>query len=166
MLLLIMKWVVGLLVLAIITIVGVGLLQTKTFHVETFIAAPPEKVWKVLMDTASYPDWNPTFIKVEGTYEEGSTVTNLVQEPNKTTSIQAKVKRVLPKQLLNQSGGLPGVITFDHHWKLEPAKAGTMVIQHEIDRGFYLFFWDSSWVQPAYERTSEALRERVLELSK
>lgn len=159
-----LKWLAGLLVLATATPVIAGQFNTKTFHVETFIAAPPEKVWAVLMDNERYPEWNPTFIKIEGAYKQGAIVTSHVQEPAKVTTIKAKVKEVIPNRLLNQTGGLPGVITFDHRWELHATEGGTKVIQHEIDRGFYLWFWDSSWVQPAYERTSKALKERVMSL--
>ncbi|CTQ75758.1 Polyketide cyclase / dehydrase and lipid transport [Roseibium alexandrii] len=133
----------------------------KTFRTEVFIPVPPEAVWDVLMDTASYPDWNPTFIQVQGEYKEGVKVTNTVKTPDGTMTINASVQVVIPKAELRQAGGLPGVITFDHRWLLRPENGGTCVIQHEIDRGFYLWFWNSDWVQPAYERASLALKHRV-----
>ena len=40
------------------------------------IAAPPEQVWAVLTDLASYPQWNPLFRKVSGQLSPGSRITD------------------------------------------------------------------------------------------
>lgn len=40
--------------------------MAKRFHVERRIAAPPERVWSLLTDAASYPDWNPSIFSIEG----------------------------------------------------------------------------------------------------
>ena len=48
---------------------------------------------------------------------------------------------------------------------ISPTEHGSLVVQHEIDRGIYLLFWDSSWIEPAYRRASEALRARVVGLT-
>ena len=49
-------------------------LTTKTFEADITFAAPPEKMWVVLMDTQSYPDWNPTFIAVSPPYALGTKI--------------------------------------------------------------------------------------------
>ena len=51
-------------------------LTSKTFEAEITIAAPPEKVWAVLMDTDTYPDWNPTFVEVSGPYKVGTKISS------------------------------------------------------------------------------------------
>ena len=138
---------------------------TKTFHAETIVAAGPDAVWNVLTDTASYPEWNPVFVAVDGRYVEGTTVTNSVRFPgDQIVAIDAVVEVVAPDRELRQSGGIPGFLTFRHQWLLEPTAEGTKVIQHEVDRGIYLWFWDSSWVEPAYQETLEALKARVAEI--
>lgn len=48
-------------------IAAAAIFSNKTYEVERVINAPPEKVWAVLMDTASYKNWNPVFTKVDGT---------------------------------------------------------------------------------------------------
>ena len=136
---------------------------TKDFRAETVVPARPERVWDVLVDTAAYPEWNPVFVKVDGTYAEGVTVMNSVMFPDgNAVDMKAKVKTVTPGRELRQTGGIPGFLTFDHRWLLEPVDGGTKVVQHEVDRGFYLWFWDSSWVEPAYMKATEALRDRVV----
>ena len=110
-------------------VIGLGLLSyttTKTFRVEVFIPAPPEAVWAVLADTDSYPEWNPLYVQVDGSYEEGGSVTAHVRFPDGSVpKMSVSVDTVTPAEELRQSGGVPGFITFDHQWLLEPAEGGT-----------------------------------------
>ncbi|MEM7049829.1 MAG: SRPBCC domain-containing protein [Acidobacteriota bacterium] len=154
-------WLV-LLATCLVLVLG-ALLTRKTFHVEVMIAAPPQAVWDVLMETAAYPEWNPTFVKVEGEYAEGAKLQNFVRDPDgKLLEMTAKVTTLDPPRVLRQVGGIPGVLSFDHRWVLEPTAAGTRVTQHEVDRGIGLWFWNSSWIEPAYDATNAALKRRVL----
>ena len=45
-----------------------------TVRVETAIAAPPKAVWKVLVDFARYPEWNPFTVRVETEAKVGARV--------------------------------------------------------------------------------------------
>ena len=155
-----LKWGVGIVLLGALALAVLG---KKTFHVETVIPAPPEAVWAVLMATEKYPEWNPTFVEVSGQYEVGGTLLNKVRSPDgKVLELTATVAEVVANKTLRQHGGIWGIITFDHQWLLEPVAGGTKVTQHEVDRGLYLWFWDSSWIEPAYTRTNESLKTRVL----
>lgn len=157
------KWGGGMIVLIALVLTFTG---KKTFHVELIISAPPEAVWAVLTDAQGYAEWNPVFVNVNGEFREGTEVKTTVREPGKPDIvITSRVLKVSPNQELNQFGGIRGIITFDHRWLLEPVEGGTKVIQHEVDRGFYVWFWNSDWVEPEYLRASEALRERVLQMS-
>ena len=148
--------------IAVALAAAIGALTTKTFHVETTINAPAEKIWEVLTDTAAYPEWNPTFVEVDGTYSQGGKVLNKVQDPSGAVlEMTATVAMLNPARELRQKGGVPLVITFDHRWILEPIEGGTKVTQHEVDRGLYLWFWNSDWIEPAYAKTSAALKARV-----
>lgn len=154
----ILKW--GLPVLALVVVAGA--ITRKTFHVETVIPATPEQVWAVLMDTKAYPEWNPVFVEVDGSYTQGAKVQNKVRDPEgKILEMTATVTVLTLQRELRQKGGLPGFITFDHQWLLEPVEGGTLLIQHEVDRGLYLWFWDSDWIEPAYQSVNEALARRL-----
>lgn len=156
----ILKW--GVPVIALL--MAFSLLTTKTFHVETVISAPAEDIWAVLMNTENYPEWNPTFVAVEGDYAEGAKVLNKVKNPSgQILEMTATVRALTPNRELRQTGGMPGIITFDHRWILEPVEGGIKVIQHEVDRGAFLWFWNSDCIEPAYSRTTQALALRVLE---
>ena len=142
-------------------------LTSKTFEAEITIAAPPEKIWAVLMDTGAYPDWNPTFVEVSGPYLVGTKISSRVMKPDGAfVEMRPTVKALVPNRELRQGGGLPGVLTYNHSWILQPVEGGTLVRQIDVDRGGFLWFWDSSWVEPAYRMANEALAQRVLALNK
>jgi uncharacterized protein YndB with AHSA1/START domain len=46
------------------------------------IDAPREKVYAVLADLESYPEWNPYHRKVEGKFEEGAELRIFVSRPD------------------------------------------------------------------------------------
>ena len=131
-------------------------------YTETIIPAEPEEVWAVITDAPNYKNWNPVIINAVGAYAEGATIINtVVEDGKKPTEIKSKVVKFEPPFHLNQFGGYKGIITFDHHYILEKVDAGTKVIQKEEYTGFYVNFWDSAWVEPAYRRVNEALKQEV-----
>ena len=118
-----------------------AIFSNKTYRVERTISATPEAVWAILMDTAAYGEWNPVFVKVEGSYAAGGTVLNTFKDPSgKLFDVTNKVEALEPNRLLRQKGGFTGMLTFDHQWILEPVEDGTKVTQYEIDRGLYVWF--------------------------
>ena len=130
-------------IISILLIGAAAIFSNKTYRVERTISATPEAVWAVLMDTAAYGEWNPVFVKVEGSYAAGGTVLNTFKDPSgKLFDVTNKVEALEPNRLLCQKGGFTGMLTFDHQWLLEPVEGGTKVTQHEIDRGLYVWFWD------------------------
>ena len=136
--------------------------HTEVFT-EIMIEATPEEVWAVITDAESYGHWNPVIIEAEGSYALGATIRNMVVEDGKDpVAIKSRVELFDAPRHLNQFGGYVGVITFDHHYILEPVEGGTRVVQREDYTGFYLHFWDSDWVTPAYNRVNRALRDEVL----
>ena len=74
------------------------------------------------------------------------------------------VTALVANRELRQSGGLPGILTYNHSWLLQPVAGGTLVRQIDVDRGGFLWFWDTSWIEPAYQRANAALAARVLAL--
>jgi hypothetical protein len=73
---------------------------------------------------------------------------------------------MIKEKKLNQAGGIPGFLTQDHTYLLEPVDGGTRLTQHEEFRGIYLLFWDTSWIEPAYQKSNENLRGKVAGLKK
>jgi hypothetical protein len=73
---------------------------------------------------------------------------------------------MIKEKKLKQAGGIPGFLTQDHTYLLEPVEGGTRLTQHEEFRGIVLIFWDTSWIEPAYQKSIENLRNMVAGLKK
>ena len=156
------KWLVAAAVLPALVFVTLFLLGRETFHAEITIEATPEEVWSVLTDAPGYAAWNSLLVPVGGDFSEGAEVEYQMTQPNgKQSTMKSRVTKVVALEVLGQRAGIPGVLTADHTWRLEPTQGGTRVVQHEVDNGVAMLFWDSSWVQPTYERVNLALKRRV-----
>lgn len=151
----------------VLILFGVGsFLGNKSVKVEILIPASQEVIWQVLTELEHYPLWNPAFEYQEGDLHEGSKITYLVSEiEGKATTISATVNEIQPNFILNQSGGVWGVITFDHTYSLTPHGNETKVTIYEEYRGFYVNFWDTSNIYRQYKKLALALKNRVHEVS-
>ena len=139
----------------------------NSVHTEIVIPADAEIIWAVLTDASGYKEWNPVLVPVEGDLQEGQKLKYQMTQPDgKQSEVMARVKTMVELKELNQRGGTPGILTFDHKWLLESVNEGTRVTQHEEYRGVGVIFWDASWVEPAYRNVNEALRNRVVHLMK
>lgn len=134
----------------------------KTVHTEIEIEAKPATVWKILSDTKGYAQWNPVHVKIEGEYREGADVkVHLKNEKGEISVLDSTVRIVIPEKHLNQGGGIPGIFTFDHTFRLEPTGHGTKVIHQERFRGIGVLFFSTAWVERSYQRVNEALKEKA-----
>jgi len=138
----------------------------KTVHTEILIeGASSEEVWAVLATSEDYPKWNPIFVKIEGKHAEGTILKYRMRDAEgKESDVEATVVEMSRPKKINQFGGMRGVLTFDHVWRLEQVEGGTRVIQHEEYRGIGVWFWDPGWVEDAYNKANENLKVRVLHL--
>ena len=159
------KWIVGGVVSLAVVLVILFVLGRKTFHAEITIEATPEEVWSVLTDASGYAAWNPLLVPVRGEIRKGAEVEYRMTQPNGTQmTMKSRIGKVVALKELHQHAGIPGILTAHHSYRLEPTHGGTRVIQHEVDDGVAMLFWDSSWIQPTYEKVNEALKLRVEEL--
>ena len=135
---------------------------SKSAHHEITINATPEKVWNILFEMDEYPNWNPVMELIEGTVQKGNKVKyKFTQNENTSSEIGSTVLQVVPNKLLNQKGGIPLVLTFNHKYMLEPTGNSTKVIIHEDYRGIGVNFWNPQPVEEAYKRLNFALKNRV-----
>ena len=155
------NWILILIVLGLVLIV-LYFTGHKSVHHEISINASPEKVWAVLLDTKNYDHWNPVMKLLEGEIKEGNRVKyRFTQDADNVSEIPSRVKRIIPHQLLNQHGGLPILLTFDHQYILEPSGSGTKLTIHEDYKGIGVNFWNPAPVETAYQRLNEAIKERA-----
>ncbi|MEO1655425.1 MAG: SRPBCC domain-containing protein [Bacteroidota bacterium] len=137
----------------------------KSVHQEILVQASPAEVWEVLLDTHKYPDWNPVMKVIEGEIKPGQRVKYLfIQPPGDPLEIESVISQMLPNQLLNQKGGSPFLLSFDHQYILE-GKETSQVLIHEEYRGLLVHFWNSASVEKAYARLLNALKKRTESLS-
>lgn len=155
------KWMIAALILVAVLLI-LYVMGQKSVHHEITIHASPEKVWSVLTNTSKYDSWNPVMKLLEGEVKEGQSVTyQFTQDVENVSEIPSKVKEMIPNQLLNQGGGIPFILTFDHKYILEPSDHGSKLIIHEDYRGIGVNFWNPKPVEAAYARLNEAIKKRA-----
>lgn len=91
------------------------------------IDAPPERVWSVLTDFASYPDWNPFVRRISGDLVTGSRITVRLQPPGgRGMTFKPVIEEVTPGRSLRWLGrlGAPRIFDGEHSFTLEPRPGG------------------------------------------
>ena len=156
-----MKWLI-VAAIVVVVVAALALLPRKSVHAEALIDAAPDVVWEALMDTASYGEWNPIFTQVRGVFAEGATMQlTMTTADGGSTQLDVYVAEMVPNQKLNQTAGVPGVLTADHQWLIEATTQGTRVVQHEEYRGAGVLFYDPAYVQNLYQDGLVALKRRL-----
>lgn len=134
---------------------------------EALVPAPPERVWAVLTDFESFPDWNPLVLVARGTPELGARVQLHVPHlasPGKTVRMAARIIRFEPGRELAWVGGVPGLFRGEHYWSLSPAAGGTRLQHGERFGGIVPRIWGRRRIEgfrAAYMALNRALVERV-----
>lgn len=159
------KWLIAVLVIVGILVL-LWFIGDKSVKASVSIQTSKEKVWQVLTDLEAIKDWNKVLIPTNGLLQTGQTISyNFYQEEGgKAASMDAKVKQIIPGELINQTGGIPGVLTFNHRYVLTIKGNETIVTIEEQYRGVMVPFWNPEPVEKAYERLLESLKGRVIDL--
>jgi hypothetical protein len=129
------------------------------------IDAPPQQVWAILADLASYAQWNPLFREASGQLTAGSTVTLKTVRPGtrRVTTIKVKVLAAEPGAQLRWVSSLPGIITGEHSFTLTPADGGTQLVQTETYRGLlsHMSAKSISRAKASFEALNQAIKYRA-----
>ncbi len=101
------------------------------------IAATPDRVWAVLADLASYPQWHPVFRAVSGQLEAGSklTITTAVPTSGHPMTVRVTVLTAEPGTELRWVSKLLGITISERRFLLRPVEGGTSLAQEETYRG-------------------------------
>ncbi len=91
-------------------------------------AAPPERVWDVLLDGRRWSLWNPDvdWMAVEAALEPGGLVTF---KPKGGRQTAFRIEAVQPQRLLALAVRFGPVATMRLRWELAPEAGGTTIVQ-------------------------------------
>jgi uncharacterized protein YndB with AHSA1/START domain len=91
-------------------------------------AAPPERVWDVLLDGRRWSLWNPDveWMTVEDALEPGGLLT---MKPKRVRQTAFRIEAVQPPRLLALAVRFGPVATLRLRWELAPEAGGTAIVQ-------------------------------------
>jgi uncharacterized protein YndB with AHSA1/START domain len=91
-------------------------------------AAPPARVWNVLLDGRRWSQWNPDvdWMTVEAALEPGGLVTF---KPKGGRQTAFRIEAVQPERLLALAVRFGPVATMRLRWELAPEAGGTTIVQ-------------------------------------
>ncbi|MCA0158163.1 SRPBCC domain-containing protein [Tsukamurella sp. M9C] len=163
-----MKWILSIAAaIALVAGAAVVLHRERTVERSIEIAAPPAEVWRVLVDFAAYPQWNPFVIRAAAPdgLEVGRDLDVRISNGGSETGFRPAVLAVEPDRELRWRGRvlLPGVLDGEHSFRLEATAQGMRFTQGERFRGVLVPVAGSSIdVAGGFDAMNAALRDRVL----
>lgn len=130
------------------------------------IAAPPEAVWKVLVDWGSYPEWNPTIRAIAGQARKGAKITVSVASPVGTLAIPAVVTQFTVNSGItwHSKMQMSGLFDRDHIIEIAPDPVGTRITQTQTFAGILApgaSVVATRTVRDGLAKMNAALKERV-----
>jgi hypothetical protein len=109
-------------------------MKTETLHTEIEIEAAPEQVWQVLMDFATFPQWNPFIVEITGKAEAGAKLRAKIRpEGSAGMTFTPTVLAAVPNREFRWGGRLliPGLMDGEHRFLLQPLGPDRTHLIHE-----------------------------------
>jgi hypothetical protein len=113
----------------------------KELLTKTDIAAPPEVVWKTLIDFASYQEWNPFMNFVSGELKVGGKLSARFHfSDGKSTSFSVDILGVKPPLELKWRERISRFLEGEHVFEIKPLAGGkrARLVQREVYSGIFL----------------------------
>lgn len=139
----------------------------KELFTEIIINASADKVWKILTDFRSYPDWNPFVRQLKGEVRVGKRIEAVLQPPNQKEMVfKPRVIKLVPRREFRWHGmlGIRGLFDGEHIFEVHPAAPQKVrFVQREIFRGVLVPVILRSIEQntrAGFEQMNQALKER------
>jgi hypothetical protein len=142
-------------------------MREKELHSEIEIDASAERVWDILTDFASYPQWNPFIRRIGGELEVGERLEVRLQPPDsRGITMRPTVLRAEPNRLMRWLGRLfvPGIFDGGHSFAIHPlGEDRVRFVQHEAFKGVLvpLVARTLDNTLRGFEEMNEALKERA-----
>ncbi len=140
----------------------------KELHTEIEIDAPAERVWRLLTDFASYPQWNPFIRNISGQPSPGERLEVRLEPPGgRAMTFKPKVLNAEPNRELRWLGHLlvPGLFDGEHSFTIQPLEGNRVrFVQREAFKGLLVPLFARSLetnTQRGFEEMNRALKERA-----
>jgi len=140
----------------------------REIRCEIEIEAPAERVWQVLTDFDTYPDWNPFIKHISGQPKTDSRLKVRLEPPGgKGMTFSPRVLKVHRGRELRWLGhlwGIPRLFDGEHAFVIEPADGSRVrLIQTQIFQGLLLPLFSSTvdGAQRGLEEMNRAVKERA-----
>ena len=140
----------------------------KELHSEVEINAPAERVWQLLTDFASYPQWNPFIRSISGEPATGERLEVRIEPPDgRGMTFKPTVLNAEPNRELRWLGHLlvPGLFDGEHSLAIQPLEENRVrFVQREAFRGLLVPLFSRSLdnnTRRGFEKMNRALKERA-----
>ena len=140
----------------------------KELHSQIEIDASVERVWDILTDFASYPQWNPFIRTISGELKVGERLKVRLEPPDsRGITLRPTVLSAEPKRLMRWVGHLlvPGLFDGEHSLATESlGENHVRFVQHEAFKGVLVSLLARSLDKNTlrgFEEMNEALKERA-----
>jgi len=100
---------------------------------EALIEAEPGRIWQVLTDFPSYPEWNPMLPEASGEPVAGGRLElHFAQENGRRRTFRPRLLVAEPCRELRWLGnpGVPGLLESQHYFLIEPPVEGRCRLEH------------------------------------
>ena len=155
---------IGMVGLTVVAVFGLlfALAPGRNLSTSVEIAAPPSRVWAVLLDTGNYAKWNPN-MRLVGRLVTGATIKNIEGQGDDQMIFWPTVLVVRPEQELRWLGHykVPGLFDAEHYFLLRPDAGGTEFTQGERFWGLALWFYDVQQLLPSFAALNAGLKSRA-----
>lgn len=134
---------------------------------EIEIDAPARRVWDILTDFPSYPEWNRFLPKVKGKAAAGTWIRFVFEMPRGVrVPALASVLKVETDKELRWAGGVKGLFRAEHYFLIEPIDDSRLRFRHgEIFTGVMVpLAWRPVLARGGpsiYEEMNVALKQRA-----
>lgn len=135
---------------------------------EIVIGAPTDKVWSVLTDFSSYPEWNPFVVCIQGKLVPNARLEVEIKPPGgRGMKFKPTVTQLIPGQKLSWTGKLPvpGAFQGEHRFELwSLGNDRTLLIHAERFSGLLVPLLEKSLetnTRAGFEAMNEAVKERA-----
>ncbi len=137
-------------------------------NTEIEINAPAERVWEILTDFPSYPDWNPFVRSIKGTPKKGERLSVTLHPPDgKAMTFTPTVQEATPGKELRWLGrvGVKGIFDGEHSFQIEEIENEKIRFIHkEQFSGIFVPFFRKSLqngTHRGFVEMNEALKKRA-----